>query len=228
VIERLSFPNSPDVVGQARRRVTESLRNVPDDLVEMVGLMVSELATNCVRHTTTDFTLELEQTADHIRVGVTDRGSGEPIVRSPEPSDPSGRGLQIVQELADEFGVDYRPLEGAAREKTVWFVVRLDRGPRRPAASGRGAGLPHAEPVRAETSGPEPGIHGAPGSPGPAQLRGSHPFELSCRGRRLRRPAPGYVSAGFVFRCRYRRGAEHGIGPQDVVGRDARNRFVPQ
>ena len=67
--------------------------------------MVSELATNCVRHTVTDFTVRVERTPDEVRVDVTDTGGGTPEVRSPEPSEPSGRGLRIVRELSDSFGI---------------------------------------------------------------------------------------------------------------------------
>ena len=47
-----------------------------------------------------------------------------PTVRVPTISEPSGRGLRIVRELADSYGV--RPLADAPG-KTVWFVVNLDR-----------------------------------------------------------------------------------------------------
>ncbi len=40
-------------------------------------------------------------------------------MRSPRPTDPSGRGLKIIDMLSAEWGVDHR----AATGKTVWFVV---------------------------------------------------------------------------------------------------------
>ena len=51
-----------------------------------------------------------------------------------EPSEPSGRGLRIVQELADSFGVS--ELRGSPG-KTVWFVVTFEdqSAQRRPSAS---------------------------------------------------------------------------------------------
>jgi hypothetical protein len=45
------------------------------------------------------------------------------VVRSPDPSEPSGRGLRIVQELADSFCVSELP---GSPGKTVWFVVNLE------------------------------------------------------------------------------------------------------
>jgi hypothetical protein len=111
--------------------------------------MVSELATNCVRHTTSDFTVEIERSARELCVRVSDQGEGTPVIRSPEATDPSGRGLRLVDELADSFGMDYDAAGLAGNEtgtKTVWFTVRLDPAgqPARPAveldsAAGRPA-----------------------------------------------------------------------------------------
>ena len=122
--DRRVFPNSPEAIAQARRFVTESLHGVAAGVPEMVGLMVSELATNCVRHTLSDFTVEVEQTATRIRVAVTDRGAGEPALRSPGPSEPTGRGLRLVADLADTFGVEYSTPR-VSPGKTVWFALEL-------------------------------------------------------------------------------------------------------
>jgi len=117
------FANTPSAVGRARRFVVRQLDGVPGAVVDEVAIMVSELATNCVRHTVTDFTVGVEHTRHEIAVEVTDGGGGMPTVRRPEASEPSGRGLRIVQELADSFGVrELRTQPG----KTVWFVVALD------------------------------------------------------------------------------------------------------
>ena len=129
--ERRTFPNSADVVARARGYVTEQLHDVPAEIVEIVGLMVSELATNCVRHTVSDFTVEVDQTARRIRVQVTDTGQGEPTIRSPLPTEPSGRGLRIVEDLADAFGVEHDPATEPPK-KTVWFEVMLDQPASRP------------------------------------------------------------------------------------------------
>jgi len=118
-----AFANTPAAVARARRFVAHELADAPSEVVEEIEIMVSELATNCVRHTVTDFTVSVERSDREILVEVTDSGGGMPTVRRPEPSEPSGRGLRIVQELADSFGV--RELRGSPG-KTVWFVVGLD------------------------------------------------------------------------------------------------------
>jgi anti-sigma regulatory factor (Ser/Thr protein kinase) len=134
MIDRHEFQNSPSVVADARSFATRRLHGVSTELSRLVGLMVSELATNCVRHTASDFTVEVEQTTRDVYVRVTDRGEGEPVIRSPDASDPHGRGLRLVEKLADSFGVTYE-----ARTKTVWFVVRLDAVNASDAPDERGA-----------------------------------------------------------------------------------------
>ena len=117
-----SFANTPDAVGEARRFVAGALSAIPGDVADEIAIMVSELATNCVRHTDADFTVDVEQNERQIRVEVSDGGAGMPAIQSPEPGDLSGRGLRIVSELANSFGFRARP---DAPGKTVWFVVDL-------------------------------------------------------------------------------------------------------
>ena len=114
-----TFPHEPESVPSARRFATGALRGVSADTLEAVELMVSELATNCIRHTDSDFELTITRTGGDIRVEATDCAGGTPEMRSPKPTDPSGRGLKIVDMLSAEWGVDQR----AATGKTVWFTV---------------------------------------------------------------------------------------------------------
>jgi anti-sigma regulatory factor (Ser/Thr protein kinase) len=120
------FPAEPRSVGAARRFATTTLEGTTPAVLESVELMVSELATNSVRHARTGFRLMIRYSEGVILVEVTDRACGTPAMRSPGPEDPTGRGLLIVDMLSDEWGVDYR----AARGKTVWFKV-AGRGPAR-------------------------------------------------------------------------------------------------
>ncbi len=116
-----TFKHRAESATQARRFVNETLVDAPPEVREVVALMVSELASNCVRHTDSDFELTISQSADEIRVETTDRGTGEPTMRVPAPTDPSGRGLQIVDIFSTAWGYERR-----GREKTVWFNVSLD------------------------------------------------------------------------------------------------------
>lgn len=112
------FAHAPESVAGARRFAAEVLRRIPEELRDTIVLMVSELASNCIRHTHTGFELTIIQDASEIRVEATDRGGGTPTKRDPGLSDPDGRGLQIVDMLASGWGFD--PVEEG---KMVWFTV---------------------------------------------------------------------------------------------------------
>ncbi len=114
-----TFPHEPESVPAARRFVTDLLRGVSADTMEAVELMVSELATNCIRHTDSGFELTITRTGGDIRVEATDGAGGTPEMRSPKPTEPSGRGLKIIDMLSAEWGVE----NSGGLGKTVWFTV---------------------------------------------------------------------------------------------------------
>jgi anti-sigma regulatory factor (Ser/Thr protein kinase) len=137
VSSRESFPFDPRSVPGARHFVRDALRRCPQETIEVAELMVSELATNCIRHAGTGFDLSV-RTGEEIRVEVTDVGHGTPRVLTPSPEEPSGRGLRIVEGLSRSWGVCSRP-EG----KTVWFTLG------KAAAAGGSAGGRGVRTVRA-------------------------------------------------------------------------------
>lgn len=107
----------PQGPGQARRAVAEcaarlGLEAVVDDLL----LVVSELVTNAVRYGTAPLRLTLRRCSTGLSVGVHD-GLAPPMAGAALPDDDaeSGRGLVLVQAVADETGV--RPEGGG---KVVW------------------------------------------------------------------------------------------------------------
>jgi anti-sigma regulatory factor (Ser/Thr protein kinase) len=84
--------------------------------------MVSELSTNAILYGMTEFDVSVEVTDDWCRVEVTDSGRGTPVLRALPPStDERGRGLRIVRELSDDWGVDVSRMSG----KCVWFRLWL-------------------------------------------------------------------------------------------------------
>jgi anti-sigma regulatory factor (Ser/Thr protein kinase) len=124
--QQRDFPNAPRSVGAARHYVLGALAGTHaaelPDIIDVIGVLVSELATNCVLHARTPFTVAIEGSDAAVRVDVTDRGGGVPEVRTPMPRESSGRGLQLVQAFADRWGVTTpRPGPG----KTVWFTIAL-------------------------------------------------------------------------------------------------------
>ena len=116
------FHCQPESVAGARHFIRDLLSDQPRETVEAVELMTSELATNSVRHARSDFELAIHLSRDEIRVEVSDHGQGQPVPRSPTARDRSGRGLQIVQELAEDWGITPSP-----NGKLVWFTLPLHR-----------------------------------------------------------------------------------------------------
>jgi anti-sigma regulatory factor (Ser/Thr protein kinase) len=120
------FPNALGSVAQARHLVREELQSVPQDARDSAEMMVSEVVTNVVRHTTSDFLVTVELEEGVVRIEVTDWGGGDPVVRNPEPTEPNGRGLQIVDMLSHRWGI--APASdsfGPGGGKTVWFELIL-------------------------------------------------------------------------------------------------------
>jgi anti-sigma regulatory factor (Ser/Thr protein kinase) len=114
-----AFPAERQSVTAARRFATEALAGTPADTLEAAELLVSELATNCVRHVRAGFEVTIRRSGEEIRIDVTDSGGGRPVMRSPGPDDGTGRGLRIVDMLAQRWGVECRSPSG----KTVWFTI---------------------------------------------------------------------------------------------------------
>ena len=132
-----TFLNRPASIGAARRFVAEIVDGIAPAMTEPVVLMLSELATNCVRYEHSDFEVHVDARPDRIRVEVHDDGSGHPILRSPEPHEASGRGLQIVNAFARSWGVVEVPDQNG---KTVWFEVAPNANPLDGAAIPTSAG----------------------------------------------------------------------------------------
>jgi anti-sigma regulatory factor (Ser/Thr protein kinase) len=117
------FPNSPASVKLARQFVAEHVQHAL--AVEAATLMVSELATNCVRHARSGFTITINTDAPtSVRVEVSDlgRGDNQPRVRHPGPTEATGRGLQVVASLANDWGTAVNESGG----HTVWFTLSTD------------------------------------------------------------------------------------------------------
>ena len=113
------FPFDVASVSAARHFATDALADTPAEVLDAVQLMVSELATNSIRHARTGFRLAIARARESVRIEVTDVGGGVPQVRRPAPTDPTGRGLAIVEMFSDDWGVEY----GAPSDKTVWFTL---------------------------------------------------------------------------------------------------------
>lgn len=117
------FPNDLTAIGAARRFALAQMNGYARELRDVVELLVSELATNSVRHTESGFELKIACEPGRIRVSVTDSGSGRPVVRALDATSVSGRGLALMKALSSSSGV--RRSRSAAGGKTVWFVLEV-------------------------------------------------------------------------------------------------------
>ncbi|GAA3213364.1 ATP-binding protein [Streptomyces sp. XM83C] len=106
-------------VPEARRAVRELLRHWGrPGRSETAELLTSELVTNALVHTDDDAVLTAVAGTDVLRVEVRDSVACRPRLRLPYEDGTHGRGLVLVQALADAWGVR---AHGAG--KVVWFEL---------------------------------------------------------------------------------------------------------
>ena len=116
------FPNLPKSVPMARQFAAQAVADQPTEIGDVICAIVSELATNCIRHAGTGFKVRVEQDPGSIRIECEDVGNGDPVLKSPDVTETSGRGLQIVAALADHWGVVHGQ---GGFGKVVWATVGL-------------------------------------------------------------------------------------------------------
>ncbi|WP_151774583.1 ATP-binding protein [Streptomyces abyssomicinicus] len=133
---QLEIRPDPAEVGRARRwarsRLAGSGMDADESLAETVILLVSELVTNAVVHTGCPAVLRLVLPAEDaggapagvmppVRLEVADADCRAPVPRCSDEDETGGRGLALVDGLADRWGWTR---EGAG--KRIW--CELDRG----------------------------------------------------------------------------------------------------
>lgn len=101
-----------------RSFVREALVGCPVD-VDYAVLIAVELATNAIRHAPGAFAVVIRASVTEVLVGVSDTSLVGPQLRLADAELPGGRGLQLVDRLAEEWHVETGP-EG----KTVWSRLR--------------------------------------------------------------------------------------------------------
>lgn len=87
-------------------------------LTDTTALLTSELVANAVRHGGTPLEVRLARDRDDVVVEVADRGEGQPRPRLPDADSEAGRGLFLVDQLAEDWGV-----RGAQPGKVLWFCL---------------------------------------------------------------------------------------------------------
>ncbi|WP_338697672.1 ATP-binding protein [Streptomyces sp. Q6] len=143
---QLKVGADPAEVGRARRwarsRLAGSGIEADEPLAETLILIVSELVTNAVVHTGRPAVLRMvlpgvqERCPGTVRVEVADASTRPPTPRHAEGDETNGRGLELVEGLADRWGWC---AEDAG--KTIW--CEIDRS-----AATTGAGSGYADATR--------------------------------------------------------------------------------
>lgn len=113
----------PERIAAARQQLRELLHDWSDgEQIDAAELLVSEMSTNVLVHTDGDALLVAEVSGDRgerqLRVEVADASDELPHKRRPGEMASSGRGLVLMEMLADAWGVDPRG-EG----KSIWFEL---------------------------------------------------------------------------------------------------------
>ncbi|MEU5000235.1 SpoIIE family protein phosphatase [Streptomyces sp. NPDC021622] len=118
----------PERIAGARQHVRELLHDWADpDQVDSAVLMVSEMVTNVLVHTDGDALLVAEVIGEpgtrRLRAEVSDSSDDLPHKRHPGELASSGRGLVLMELLADAWGVDPR-----GDGKSIWFELHEGNG----------------------------------------------------------------------------------------------------
>lgn len=116
-ITLLPEPRSVPVVRQFVRGVLQAVQ--AKECLERVEVVVSELVANALRHAGTQIEVDVLDKGEEIWVRVSDQGAGTPRRLQPGPTDLSGRGLMLVEKIAQRWGV-----QEEKQGKTVWAKVR--------------------------------------------------------------------------------------------------------
>jgi len=118
---RKRFPNDALAPALARAALTATAVELPNESFDTAALLVSELVTNSVRHTDSEWVeVAIILGIDVLRVEVSDTDSQ--ALRPRTPTKDGGWGLTLVAELATRWGV-----EREAAGKTIW--IELDLAP---------------------------------------------------------------------------------------------------
>ena len=117
---RATLRAEPEQVAEARRLVAGYLRDRGEEDGEVAVLLVSELVTNAILYGHGPLELRAHTEGSALRIEVRDQEpTSPPVLRGDaELTEIGGRGLQLVDTLADRWG-------WAAEEsgKVVWFEL---------------------------------------------------------------------------------------------------------
>jgi CheY-like chemotaxis protein/anti-sigma regulatory factor (Ser/Thr protein kinase) len=113
------LPRDPRSPAAARRFARELLEQWnAAELWDGAELLISELVTNAVTHADSPADVSVRLLPDRVHVAVTDEALATPAVQPRSDEGESGRGMAIVETVADRWGTF---ADGG--RKTVWFEL---------------------------------------------------------------------------------------------------------
>ena len=89
-----------------------------DGFGDVTELLVTELVANVVTHVDAPMTVRAHRTESAVRVEIEDPREEVPVLRHPDAAEEHGRGVLLVDQLSNAWGVDVHP-----GGKTVWFEL---------------------------------------------------------------------------------------------------------
>lgn len=115
----------PTAAREARRFARDTAAVLDDDRLYDLTVLTSELVTNAVLHARTALEVGITVTDEVVLVCVGDAAEERPTHQPESDGRENGRGITLVRELADDWGV----LPNDTRTgKAVWFLIRRQGG----------------------------------------------------------------------------------------------------
>ncbi|MER6016077.1 ATP-binding protein [Streptomyces bluensis] len=123
----LYIPNDPRAVRISRRTLRDILttHDLPA-LIEPAELLASELLSNAVRHTKGPAALKIRRSGPSFRLGAWDTDSTPPTTSPAALCGENGRGLNIVDAYADDWGW-FKVNGNGNGGKYIWCELSCDR-----------------------------------------------------------------------------------------------------
>jgi anti-sigma regulatory factor (Ser/Thr protein kinase) len=114
------LPFTADAAALAREALRIHAAKAPAETIDDATLLTSELVTNAVRHGRPPVRLAIAVADQGLIVSVLDAGVDLPHLVEARPEATGGRGLHIVDTIADTWGVT-----PDAAGKAVWFRLHF-------------------------------------------------------------------------------------------------------
>jgi anti-sigma regulatory factor (Ser/Thr protein kinase) len=123
-VERRGLPADHEVPARLRRIIRASLTHWGQtDMIDTAALLLTELTTNALRHGEgAEIGVRILPQDGRLRIEVCDGSPARPVLRHASPDDECGRGLFLVEALAESWGT-------TPDGTSTWCTLRLTEGP---------------------------------------------------------------------------------------------------